>query len=71
MIQYRVKGNAGQSTTMEIIEEHPDGYHVLIIREYDNFREESREYLSAELFETCLRTGYLTAIEADPSLMTA
>ena len=71
MIQYRVKGNSEQPTIMEIVGEKQGGYQVLITRDFDNFQEQTREFLSSELLETCLRTGYLTEMPADSSLMTA
>ena len=71
MIQYRVKGNDEQATIMEIIEKSNGGYHVMITRCFDDYQKQTREFLTDELFETCVRTGYLTALDAETSLMTA
>ncbi len=71
MIQYRVQGSTEQTTTMEIIEERAGGYQILITREYDNYLKKTKEFMSSELFHSCLRTGFLTAMEPDSSLMTA
>ncbi len=70
MVHYKVKGDHAASTYMEILEETADGYTVSIVQEFENCRKTTRDFLSRDLFETCLRTGYLTKIES-ADLMTA
>lgn len=70
MVHYKVKGGHSASTYMEIIEETAGGYTVSIVQEFENCRKTTRDFLSKELFETCLRTGYLTRMES-ADLMTA
>ena len=65
MIQYRVKSSKGMNTFMEIVKQRKDGYDVRITCVYEDYKKEIEEYLSKELFRTCLRTGYLTPIPSD------
>lgn len=71
MIQYRIKGMGSSSSYMEIVQEQAAGFDVLITREYENCLKQTSDFMSRELFETCLRTGYLTAVEAGSSRKTA
>ncbi|TFG59355.1 MAG: hypothetical protein E4H36_13960 [Spirochaetales bacterium] len=63
MIQYRVKSSEGIQAFLEIVREHPDGYDVIITNIYEDYKKETREFLTRQLFETCLRTGYLIKID--------
>jgi len=71
MIQYRIKGNGTAPSYMEIIQEQAAGFDVLITREYENCLKQTSEFMTRALFDTCLRTGYLTAVEAEGSRKTA
>ena len=62
MIQYKVKGSKGIDTFVEITAEHEQGFDVLITSVCDGYKKEMHEYITRDLFETCLRTGYLTKI---------
>ncbi|MDC7225818.1 MAG: hypothetical protein PQJ61_03520 [Spirochaetales bacterium] len=71
MVQYRIKSSKEINNYLNILGERNDGFDVLIINEHDEYRREVKDFLSKELFETCLRTGYLIKLDADQSLMTA
>ena len=60
--KYYVKSSETSTTTMEIIREVPSGYMVLIRTEGEWNSSERVEFISESLFETCLRTGYITAM---------
>jgi hypothetical protein len=70
MVHYKVKGGHSASTYLEIIEETAEGYTVSIVQEFENCRKVTQEFMGRDLFESCLRTGYLTRIES-ADLMTA
>ena len=40
-----------------------DGYVVRIVRDRDGYNEVKTDFISHSLFESCIRTGYLTKIE--------
>ncbi|HAK44635.1 MAG TPA: hypothetical protein DCO79_01765 [Spirochaeta sp.] len=71
MVQYRIKSSKEINNFLNILGERNDGFDVLIINEHDDYRREVKDFLSKELFETCLRTGYLIKLDSDQSLMTA
>ena len=48
---------------MTIVREMEDGYVVKIVRDLDGYQDIKTDYISRELFESCLRTGYLTEIK--------
>ncbi|THB62879.1 MAG: hypothetical protein D6B26_06615 [Spirochaetaceae bacterium] len=53
----------GIESWMEIINEESDGYQVHIHSRTPFGDRDSQEYISADLFQSCLRTGYLIPIE--------
>lgn len=60
---YSLKSHANSTDYMEILREMDGGYIVKIVRDKDGYRDETTDFISATLFESCLRTGYLTKIE--------
>ena len=48
---------------MTIEQETDEGYVVKITRELDGYTKVTTDFLDKELFESCIRTGYLTKIE--------
>ena len=39
-----------------------DGFVVKIVRDLDGYEDIKTDYISRELFDSCIRTGYLTEI---------
>ncbi len=58
---YRLK-SSNPSDYMTILREMEDGYVVKIVRDHDGYEEETTDFLSKSLFESCLRTGYIEKI---------
>ncbi len=71
MVQYRIKSSDEIKNYLSILGERDGGYDVMIINENDNYRKEVRDFLSRELFETCLRTGYLIKLGENRNLKSA
>ena len=72
MIQYRVKSSEGVQSFLEVTREKSDGYDVRITCIYEDYKKEMNEFINKQLFETCLRTGYLRPVEtAFPTLASA
>ncbi len=63
--QYRVKGIAGIETYIELLTETEGGYESRLTSISEHGIRESCEFISHELLESCLRTGYLTEVTAD------
>lgn len=62
MKSYTLKSIGKKSDYMTIIREMEDGFVVKIIRDMDGYEDIKTDYISKELFESCIRTGYLTEI---------
>ena len=55
----------GKSTDyMTIVREMDDGYVVRIVRDKDGYEDVTNDYISKALFDSCVRTGYLTKVDA-------
>lgn len=63
MKNYKLKSLGNNSDYMTIVREMEDGFVVRIIRDMDGYEEVKTDYISRELFESCVRTGYLTEIK--------
>ena len=64
MKTYTLKSIGKNTDYMTILREMEDGFVVKIVRDLDGYEDVKTDWLSKELFESCLRTGYLT--EMDP-----
>lgn len=56
---YEVKGAYPQKEYLKVLKETPQGFDVVLIKIKEDYTSEKKEFLSKELFETCLRTNYL------------
>lgn len=63
MKSYTLKSIGNVSDYMTILREMDDGFVVRIVRVRDGYDEVKTDYISRELFDSCIRTGYLTEIE--------
>ena len=60
---YTLKSIVKSTDYMTIVREMEDGYVVRIVRDRDGYNEVKTDFISHSLFESCIRTGYLTKIE--------
>lgn len=63
MKSYSLKSLGNKNDYMTILRETNDGYVIRIVRDLDGFNDIKNDFLSKELFDTCIRTGYLTEIK--------
>ncbi|MCR4790640.1 MAG: hypothetical protein K5839_06125 [Treponemataceae bacterium] len=72
MKHYSLKShtNSESHDYMTILSESDEGYIVKIVRDKDGYDEEITDFMSKTLFDSCLRTGYITLIE-DETVCTA
>lgn len=63
MKSYTLKSIGNVSDYMTILREMDDGFVVRIVRDRDGYEDVKNDYISRELFESCIRTGYLTEVE--------
>lgn len=62
MRKFRVKGTESYPEILTIIHEAEDKFRVLLEKNNGYGMEKREEVLSKQLFESCLRTKYLTEI---------
>ena len=46
-----------------LLEEVDEGYIVRIVRDKDGYEEVITDFISKMLFDSCVRTGYITKVE--------
>ena len=63
MKSYTLKCIGKKTDYMTIIREMEDGFVVRIVRDLDGYQDVKTDYISRELFDSCIRTGYLTEIK--------
>ena len=70
MAYYTLKSIGNSSDYMTIVKETEDGYVVKIV-DKDGYDEVTTDFISKSLFDSCIRTGYLTKIETAEDRMAA
>ena len=60
---YSLKCLGNKNDYMTVLKETKEGYVIRIVRDMDGYDDVQTDFLSKELFECCIRTGYLTEIE--------
>ncbi|MDD5788909.1 MAG: hypothetical protein PUE30_00035 [Spirochaetia bacterium] len=61
---YTLKSIGKKTDYMTVIREMDDGYIVRIVRDEDGYDDVTTDFISKALFDSCIRTGYLTKISA-------
>lgn len=69
--QFKVKGVTGIETYIDILAKSDGGYEVRISSITEHGTRESCEFISEDLLESCIRTGYLTEIKKPARTMAA
>ncbi len=69
MGSYTLKSIGKNTDYMTIVREMDDGYVVRIVRDKDGYSDITTDYISKTLFESCIRTGYLTKIDEPEAKM--
>jgi hypothetical protein len=64
MKQFAIKSGSVEPSMLELLDEVGAGYRVRIVMKKDDWDDVKEEFMSKELFDTCLRTGYITAVSA-------
>ena len=63
MAVYTLKSIGKNADYMTVVRELDDGYVVRIVRDKDGYEDVTTDYLSKALFDTCIRTGYITKVQ--------
>ncbi|MBQ7611903.1 MAG: hypothetical protein IJU92_02395 [Spirochaetaceae bacterium] len=59
---YSIKSAPNENSYFSILDKTNDGYKIKISREVDGYEKTNESFLNEDLFETCLRTGYICEI---------
>ncbi len=60
---YTLRSINNSNDYMTIVRELDDGYVVRIVRDKDGYNDVTTDYISKTLFESCVRTGYLSKVD--------
>ncbi|MBQ9630613.1 MAG: hypothetical protein IJR49_03400 [Treponema sp.] len=63
MRHYTLKSIGSKYDYMTVVREMEDGFVVRIVRDKDGYDDIKTDYISRELFESCIRTGYLVEVK--------
>lgn len=63
MKNFYIRSKPGSADYLSILKETADGFMVRIFRDLDGYEKIMDEFMSADLFESCVRTGYLCEME--------
>jgi hypothetical protein len=64
MKTFAIKSTDLSPSILELVTEIENGYVVRIVRKREDWEDVSEEFMTRELFETCVRTGYLAELSA-------
>ncbi len=62
---YYIKSCNKTDDFLTVTGQNEEGFFVRIVRDLDGYEEILDEFMTTELFESCVRTGYLIKAERD------
>jgi hypothetical protein len=63
MKNYYIKSTPGSADYLSVLGETDEGFMVRIYRDQDGYEKIIDDFMSKTLFESCMRTGYITEME--------
>ncbi len=64
MKQFAIRGTSQAPSVLELINEIENGYFVRIVHSHEDWEDVREEFMTKELFDTCVRTGYIAELSA-------
>ena len=64
MKRFAIKSGTPDASLLELIKETEGGFFVRIVHRHDDWDDVKEDFLPRELFDTCLRTGYIAELSA-------
>lgn len=64
MKQFAIKSEGPDPSLLELIKETEGGYFVRIVHRHEDWDDVKEDFLPRELFDTCIRTGYIAELRA-------
>ncbi len=62
--QFTIKSEGSEPSLLELIDETEGGFFVRIVHRHEDWDDVKEDFLPRELFDTCLRTGYIAELSA-------
>lgn len=63
MKNYFIRTVTGSADYLSVLGENDEGFLVRIYRDQDGYEKVIDDFMSRSLFESCVRTGYITEME--------
>ncbi len=64
MKQFTIKSAGDDPSLLELLDETEGGYYVRIVHRHEQWEEVREDFMSRDLFDTCVRTGYIAELSA-------
>jgi len=64
MKQFAIQGAGSSPSLLQLLSETDNGYYVRIVYHHDDWEDVKEDFMSRDLFNTCLRTGYIAEVSA-------
>jgi hypothetical protein len=64
MKQFAIKSEGETQSLLELLKETEGGYYVRIVHHHEDWEDVKEDFMSRDLFDTCLRTGYIAELSA-------
>ncbi len=60
-MKYLLKGTPG--TSIVVLDEKEENISLLVTRNFEGYEEKKKEFMKKEMFDLCLKTGYIFPLE--------
>jgi hypothetical protein len=64
MKQFAIKSAGEDASLLELLGETEGGFLVRIVHRHEDWEDVQEDFLSRDLFDTCIRTGYIAELSA-------
>lgn len=64
MKQFTIKSAGDDPSLLELLDETEGGYYVRIVHRHEQWEDVREDFMSRDLFDTCVRTGYIAELSA-------
>ncbi|MBL8966497.1 MAG: hypothetical protein JNG85_05755 [Spirochaetaceae bacterium] len=64
MKQFAIKSAGSAASVLELLGETEGGFYVRIVHRHEDWEDVKEDFMSRDLFDTCVRTGYIAELSA-------
>jgi len=61
---YAIRSSESVPSALELLKEIENGFYVRIVHKHEGWEDIREEFMTRDLFNTCLRTGYIFELTA-------